>query len=579
MKKLLKTAGSLLLAAALLLGAVPFASALQPPALRIAVASDIHYRPPEALTPMQQANYLPGDSLFHHANTKGMLTYEADAVIDAFLKDVEGSGATVLLIPGDLSEEGYWEEHLGIAKKLRAFQNRTGIRVFVIPGNHDIRTSASKNRLDLADFLDVYADIGFDKALARHADSASYTAELDDTYRLLAIDACVYRTDNSAISEGLFAWIEQQVLAAKADGKALVGMSHFSVLEHFGLQSIGGNMLCVDQYRTLATYLADAGVKYVFTGHEHANDISHAVTQGGNKIFDVETGSLITYPNAWREVTFSDTAVHIATNYVKNIDTALLPAGFSAAQTALLASDFPAYSLAYFRAGFRSYAWLIPGLTETLAQSLELPEGSAAYAALAAAVEALKDAAELPFYDTGTPALDSVEELAKKGGITLAPSGYVNLLDLAGTMYAGHYAGNEGYALDSLEMRLLGQAINAVLLCALTQVPRAAVNALLAAAGLPGTLPEARVAKTLGAKGLYFEYPAKAFTRELVRTLGEGIFTDWSAPEDLNATLEPYGEQWSLAGNTVKITEFTFALDIVWRIAKTVLRAVRTIGM
>lgn len=575
MRKSLRSATGIALVISLLLSMVLFAGAAPSEQdLKVAVASDIHYRPPEALTPMAETHYLPGDPVFHHANTKGMLTYEADAVIDEFLAKTEASGVEFLLIPGDLSEDGFWEEHRGIAKKLRDFQARSGIQVFVLPGNHDIRTSDSRNRLNLSDFLDVYADLGYDKTLARHEGTASYTAELSGVYRLIAIDACVYRQDTSLITPDLFAWVEAQVLAAKNDGKKLVAMTHFNVLAHFGLEGFVSGLLCVDQNRTLATALADWGVKYIFTGHEHANDISHAVSQKGNKIFDIETGSLITYPNAWREVTFSAESFKLETKYVESIDTSLLPDGFSQAQIDLLKSDFQAYSLNYFRAGFKSYAQMIPGLTATLAEKLKVAEGTAGYAAIDAAVMAIADAANLPFYDSGTPETDSVAEIAKKAGITLLPSEYVNLLDLAGAMYAGHYAGNENYPMDSAEVRLFGSAVNAVLVSVLINMPTQAANALLTAIGLPAPGFSTDGATAMAARRIYRQNGAKVFTRELVKMLGEGIFSDWSTPDDLNVTLEPFDAKQDLRGRADKITDFTLIFDTVLRVFRMVYDAV-----
>ncbi|MCL2507672.1 MAG: metallophosphoesterase [Oscillospiraceae bacterium] len=578
MKKTLKSAICIALAAALLLAAALFVFAgtgTSENELKLLVASDIHYRPFSVLPPLSETNGLPGDPLFYHVNTKGMLTYEADAVIDAFFRQAERSGAKFLLIPGDLSEEGHWAEHLGIAAKLTEFKANTGIQVFVTPGNHDIRTSASQNRLNLEDFVEIYDDFGFNEALTRHDGSASYTAELDAGYRLLAIDTCVYRDDKSFLSDELFDWVKEQALTARRDGKKLIAMTHYNVLEHFGIEGLAADMLCAHRYRELSTALADLGVKYVFTGHGHANDISHAVTKQGNKIFDIETGSLITYPNAWREVVFSDASVKIETKYVEEIDTGLLPPGFSDAQIALMNSDFQKYSFDYHRAGFRSYAYMIPDLTKTLADALNVTADSAGYAAIEAAVGALADAVKLPLYGE----TNSVGAVAKKAGVTLSPSEYVNLLDLAGTIYAGHYAGNENYPMDSLEVRLLGQAINAILVTALTDTPVKAANALFAAMGMEYlAFPEPEILLTLAAKRIYARTAAKVITNELVNTLAQGIFTDWSAPDDLNAVLEPYGESWALDGAATKITDFTFILDLVTRVFRMVLDIVWKIG-
>jgi len=540
MKNLCKSALGLSLAIAMIFSLAMFAGAADN-SLKVFVAADIHYRPYSELTPLKDIKSQIDDPLYLHANDKSMLTYEADAVVAAFLADVAASGAKVLLIPGDLSEEGHWAEHLGIAKILKDFQKRSGVKVFVIPGNHDIRTSASRGRLDLEDFLDLYADLGYNRALARREGDASYTAELGNGYRLLAIDAIVYRQDESAVSPELFTWIEEQLAQAKKDGKKLIAMTHYNVLDHLLVEGFTGGLLTIDQYRKMATMLADGGVKYVFTGHMHANDITFADTAKGNRIFDVQTGCLLAYPNAYRQVTFSDKEVKIETRYVTKINTALLPKGFSKAQLDLMKSDFPKYSYDYHRAAFRSYSDMLPDLTGTLADALGAEKGTVGYEIIDMMVRSLTLAVKMPLYGEK----NSVEALAKKAGVKLEPSEYRNLLDLAGVIYAGHYAGNEQYPMESLEMKLLGQAVNAVLVTAM--------------------VPEIGPLPGLAARRIYARTPGKAFTNEFVRMLAAGILTDWGPPDDLNATLEPYGEKWDMSG-AVKITDFTFAIDVTARV-------------
>ena len=534
-------AAALLLSTAVFAGAAPQETLRREKPLKIAVASDIHYRPYSELTPLAQIDFSK-EPLYGHANDKSMLTYEADAVLAAFFKKVEASGAKVLLVPGDLSEEGHWAEHRGIAKQLKDFQRRSGVKVFVIPGNHDIRTSASRGRLDLSDFLELYAELGYDRALVRREGDASYTAELDGTYRLLAIDGCVYRDDKSIVTPELFAWIMEQTEQAKKDGRKLIAMTHYNVLDHFFVEGFVAGLLTMDQYRDVSTALADAGVKYVFTGHMHCNDIAWAETRRGNRIFDVTTGALLTYPNAFRQVTFSGEGVEVKTNYVDKIDTSLLPKGFSSAQLDLMKKDFPAYSLGYHRAAFRSYADMLPGLTGTLADALNVAEGSDAWRVIDAVVMSLKNAVDQPIYgETG-----SVEALAKKAGVTLAPSDYTGLLDIAGTLYGGFYAGNEDSPMDSPEMKLLGQAVNATLVSAF--VPKL------------GRLPD------LAARRIYARTPGKRVTNELVRTIAQGILTNWSLQEDLDVTLEPYGAKWDIEGSAAKLTTFGFVMDVLLRL-------------
>ena len=48
-------------------------------------------------------------------------------------------------------------------------------------------------------------------------------------------------------------------------------------------------------------------MQYVFTGHMHANDIASITTENGNTLYDIETGSVVTYPSPARSVTITRT--------------------------------------------------------------------------------------------------------------------------------------------------------------------------------------------------------------------------------------------------------------------------------
>ena len=579
MKKVLKAVLSLCLSIALLcpVFCLAYAKGENSDELSVCVASDIHYRPASALVPIGENDTVPGDALYHHANNKSMLTYEADGVLDEFFRRVENSSAEFLLIPGDLSEDGFWEEHLAIAEKLRDFQERTGKIIFLIPGNHDIRTHASKNRLDLSDFLDVYADIGFDKALTRHEGSASYTAELNAGYRLLAIDACVYRQDSSEISDELFAWIEAQLQQAKNDGKKIVAMVHHNVLKHFALESVGGTQLCLDRNKDLACLLADYGVKYVLTGHEHANDISTAVSSKGNRIYDIETCSLITYPNAYRLISFSDNAVDIKTDFIDKIDTSLLPDGFTSEQLSAMNKDFPAYSHSYFRAGLKSFTYYIPNYTSKVAKTFKTEEGTKGYLAIERMMDVLAEALRMPLYDkAGTPEADSVSELAASAGITIPDSDYTDVIDVAAILYAAHLRGDETAGFDSDETALLIAGLEAVLVYALTNVPIEIVNALLT-----DILPDDKMIQlpagitTSAARVMFAKNAAKVILHEILRPLAGGIVDDYSAPADLNVTLEPYGASEKVSGTTAAVTTFNIFKKVTVEVILVVLRTIK----
>lgn len=61
----------------------------------------------------------------------------SEEITDAFLDDVKAQKSDVLIISGDLTNNGEKASHEGLAKKLTAVE-KTGTQVFVVPGNHDI---------------------------------------------------------------------------------------------------------------------------------------------------------------------------------------------------------------------------------------------------------------------------------------------------------------------------------------------------------------------------------------------------------------------------------------------------------
>ncbi len=579
MKRKVKAVFGLLLALCLL---IPMMGALakEPKPLTFWVASDIHYKPYSDLPPVNEKQSLPGDLLYSHTNDKSMLTYEADAIIDEFLKRFEASESDILLIPGDLSEEGHWTEHLGIAKILEDFKMRTGKRVFVIPGNHDIRTSASQGRLDLEDFLEVYKNLGFDEALSKHEGSASYTAQLDDDYRLIAIDVCKYRNDSSQVTPELLAWVEQEVIKAKNDGKKLIGMVHHSLLDHTGIQSILGSSMSVENYRENATRFADWGIKYFISGHEHANDISMAVTAKGNRVYDIETGCLLTYPNAYRELSFSDESVTVATNYIDKIDLSLLPEGYSQAQLDLIESDFPAYSYGYFKAGLMSVAYDLPNFTKRLASSMGIEKDSPFYGSVEGLMAALGKALSMPLYDEGTAKIVSVEEIVAAGGDCIPKSDYRNILEVAGAIYAVHYAGDEKLANDSLEVEILKKGLAAALVSLTTNLAPFASLGFFAALGLelpdlPNSFYDLAYSGLAGA--VFSKTAASKLVNELVNALANSFTADTYAPADLNVTLEPYGQNWELPGRTAAINDKDYALNIIFKSFELIINSAKVV--
>jgi 3',5'-cyclic AMP phosphodiesterase CpdA len=181
--------------------------------------------------------------------------------------------------------------------------------------------------ISAGDFTDIYNDLGFSDAIARDSNSLSYVAELVPGLWLLALDSCIYaETRGSMQSSGRFlngtkAWIQSQLDEAKKRGVRVMAMMHHGLVEHFTNQALIFPEFVISDRDEVASLLSNGGVGVTFTGHFHANDITRGTPSGATKsIYDVETGSAVTYPCPYRIVDVSDDALAITTQHITTID-------------------------------------------------------------------------------------------------------------------------------------------------------------------------------------------------------------------------------------------------------------------
>ncbi|MBP7180492.1 MAG: metallophosphoesterase, partial [Dysgonomonadaceae bacterium] len=101
----------------------------------MAVMSDIHFLG----TNLAQS----GEALTKYENATGRNVHELHAVLDETLKQIEAASVNALLICGDLTNHGERGSHLELIRKLTSLKQK-GIRIYVIPGNHDVNIPDAK---------------------------------------------------------------------------------------------------------------------------------------------------------------------------------------------------------------------------------------------------------------------------------------------------------------------------------------------------------------------------------------------------------------------------------------------------
>lgn len=297
---------------------------------KIAVLSDPHYYAPElGTTGTAFENYLASDR---------KLLAESKATIESAIESIKNSDAQIVLVSGDLTKDGELLCHQQFAEHLKELTD-AGKKVYVIDGNHDINNpdAVSYNgdqatpvaNITPDQFKSIYHDYGYGDAVAVDPNSLSYVVDPVPGLRIVAMDSALYDTniaDNApktagALSASRQAWIDAEIADGVAKGKTVIGMMHHGITNHFSMESQLFPEYVIQNADQVAADLSSQGMKMVFTGHFHAEDITEKQLPNNQFIFDIETGSLVTYPIPYRICDLaSDGTLTIETNHVTNIN-------------------------------------------------------------------------------------------------------------------------------------------------------------------------------------------------------------------------------------------------------------------
>ncbi|MGN0572173.1 MAG: metallophosphoesterase family protein, partial [Candidatus Fimenecus sp.] len=337
MKKMKRTAAKLaafVLTFALLFTLVPSTlvrSVAASGEVTVGVMNDLHYYP-RSLMGSDINAFIEASKL------NSTTSYLSDALVDNALNEysieARERGLKYLIIPGDLTKNGEYAAHKALAEKLEQFERDTGVEVFVIDGNHDIRNGnaaefkdgqfVSTRWTEPEEFREIYQNLGYDHAIntftppeGEEAGMLSYTADLEGGYRLIALDGACYSADinskgenkaetRGAYSEALMQWALEQIADAKAKGLTVIGLTHFNLVQHFENEDNLFEAFTIDNWMEVCENFADAGMHFAFTGHIHLSDIASHTSDNGETLTDCSTSTMLSFPCYLRVVTLDN---------------------------------------------------------------------------------------------------------------------------------------------------------------------------------------------------------------------------------------------------------------------------------
>lgn len=411
-----------------------------------AVASDTHY-----VHPVKQAGTTLADEgwVTTFNSESESLTNQSGFIIDEFLKEcAENPKCQFVLITGDLATHGrdYVSEHEAVAAKFRKFEKETGKQVYVINGNHD---NAKDMPVDHKKFTEIYHEFGYDEALSTDEGTCSYSANLNDEYTLVALDTCDERyrvVPNNDITR--MDWAVKQIKAAKKQGKKVIMIMHHNLLEHNPFQKLNEKNYVVNTPYSFAGLLADLGVKLVFSGHTHCNNVKSYTSFLGNTIYDFSMSSLGNFPAEYKYFNVTDSKISYETKKINHIDADKLAEvckGFSNEALEMMKNNLQAYT---WSMSYREYS---EDLRENISpETLGVEESSALYAKLKPVTDTIKEMSDTPIYGKG-----GIQEQAAAYGLEIPDSEYKTLNDAMTLAILRCKIGDKRYNLNSNDFTVL----------------------------------------------------------------------------------------------------------------------------
>ena len=208
-----------------------------------------------------------------------------------------------VLVPGDLTLNGEWAS-LQETAELFAFLEENGIRVCIIPGNHDMDCRFSLSFLEDTprpaeaisgeQFEQTIGRFGWNSAFSKAPDSFSYVLSPDKTLWLLSLDANT-KENPCALSEATLAWAESVLQKAEENRVNVISMSHQNVLVQNPHMIQGFRLRNGEEVTQL---LKRHSVALNLSGHSHLQHISQS-----GCLYDICTGAACVWPLGYAVLT------------------------------------------------------------------------------------------------------------------------------------------------------------------------------------------------------------------------------------------------------------------------------------
>ena len=274
--------------------------------------TDSHY--------VSKKNWVEGKPITFRERSDQIALKATPEILDTFIdKIIADSETDTVLFTGDNVNNCDMNSHYEFRERLERLVN-AGKKVYVIYATHDYSGSGEDKNwfsgcrytetgtepvesMKKGGLYEFYCDYGPKQALSVHRESGSYSVKLGDRVRLIAI---VDNGDGGGYC-GLFEdgveWLKNEIKAAENDGDYVLLATHHPVLPPWEIYRHVADHEMYGGYRELWKIMCENGIRVIFTGHTHIQNIRKYTDDNGNWFIDVSTVALANSAGKMRKVT------------------------------------------------------------------------------------------------------------------------------------------------------------------------------------------------------------------------------------------------------------------------------------
>ena len=251
-----------------------------------------------------------------------------------------------VLITGDLVNCGEVISH-GDFKALLKKLTDAGKRVFVTTATHDYcghGVDGDENIFSAVGYGEtecypvdyvgkvesrhLYGEYGPDSADSVDTESGSYSVSPHAGVRLIAINDNGNGRSHCGLFDEGFEWLQNEIKCAKSRGERIMLAVHHPVLPPWEIYRLAAEFEMFGGYEKLKGMMCDGGVRVIFTGHTHVQNIQKYEDGKGGFFYDISTAALGAAHGMMRKVTLdTDTGKcsveSIGIDKIKGVDTPL----------------------------------------------------------------------------------------------------------------------------------------------------------------------------------------------------------------------------------------------------------------